>query len=105
SVNETLTKKSRRSGALDRNSSGDFGNVTQLGNPAARLKIKRIRQRRMASRRLHRSVAAVDEQQGAGHVGGIVRSEKQDAGADFIGRAVAPEQGALGGVVAVLVER
>src|SRR5215831_17042526 len=53
----------------------------------------------------HRGVAAVHEQQGAGHVGGVVRGEKQDAGGDFVGRAVTPEQGALGGVVPVLLER
>src|SRR5215831_15844453 len=52
----------------------------------------------------HRGVAAVDEQQGAGHVGGVVRGEKQNAGGDFVGRAVTPEQGALGGVVLVLLE-
>jgi len=56
-------------------------------------------------RRSHRGVAAVDEQQRAGHLGGVVRGEKQDAGGDFIGRAVTPEQRALGGVIPVLVER
>ena len=59
----------------------------------------------LAARRSHRGVAAVDEQQRAGHVGGVVRGEKQDAGGDFIGRAVTPEQRALGGVIPVLVER
>src|SRR5690349_16759755 len=53
----------------------------------------------------HRGVAAVDEQQGAGHVRGVVGGEKQDARGDLIGCAVTPEQGALGGVIAVLLER
>ncbi len=53
----------------------------------------------------HRGVAAVDEQQRAGHVRGVVRGEKQDAGGDFIGRAVTLEQRALGGVIPVLLER
>src|SRR6266851_3850496 len=57
------------------------------------------------ARPLHRRRAAVDEQQRAGHVRGVVGGEKQDAGGDFIGRAVTPKQGALGGVIPVLLER
>src|SRR5262245_63012349 len=54
----------------------------------------------------HRGVAAVDEQQRARHVGGVVGSEKQDAGGgNLFGRTVTPEQRALGRVIPVLLER
>src|SRR5215813_12769474 len=57
------------------------------------------------ARRSHRGVAAVDEQQRARHVGGVVGSEKQDAGGNLVGRTVTPEQRALGCVIPVLLER
>src|SRR4029453_3734777 len=56
----------------------------------------------------HRGVAAVDEQQRAGHVRGVVRREKQDARGDFLRRAVTPEECAdprLGGLVLLHVAR
>src|SRR5262249_49540391 len=53
----------------------------------------------------HRGSAAVDEQQRARHVGGVVGGQKQDTRRDLIGRAVASEQRALGGVVSILLER